>query len=63
MLARRLNRRRLTSQEGLQALKFVVEGALERGVARRLPGHVADVGLELGVTPREVAPADYLVAP
>lgn len=61
--ARRLNRSRHALQEGLHTLQFVVEGALERGIARRIAGYVADIGLELGVTPREVAPADDLIAP
>ncbi len=59
----RLDRRRSTLQEDLHTLKFVVESALERGIARRFAGHVADIGRELSFTPGKIAPADYLVAP
>ena len=59
----RLSWRRCTLQKDLHTMKFFVEGTLERGIARRLACHVADVGFELAIAPREVAPADDLVAP
>ena len=62
-LANRLSRWPCPLEKDLHALKFVVEGALERGIVWQLAVHVADIGRELGVAPREVAPANDLVAP
>ena len=50
-------------QEQLDAAEFVVQGASEAGIARRLAGEVADVGVERAVALRQVGPADDMVAP